>query len=383
MARANRLNAYVFSPVQLDERTRRVKGYRFLAGGGGWQEGWFPLPDVVYDRSFFSRREDYLAHRAAVRRLYKLKPFAYLGHGLKSKWEMYTFLRRDPRLQPYLPKTARMEQPEQAAVWLDSMGEIFLKPESGSQGCGTVKAQRLAADAYHISARDSRNCPLKHSFTSKEAFTHWLRDFIGNRKYLLQPYLALQDSRGEAWDIRALVQKNGQGLWELAGMAVRRGEAGSITSNIHGGGTALEADVFLAEQFGPQQAAEVSKKLQFLAARIPQALEAGNGRMAELGLDLGVDREGKVWIIEVNTKPGRSVFRRLSMTEASRRAETNPMAYARHLLACAPQSRGSRSGRVFIPQALIKAPKLHAIQPGNMACLPHSNATAGIPQSIL
>ncbi|MNN57292.1 Endospore coat-associated protein YheD [compost metagenome] len=69
-----------------------------------------------------------------------------------------------------------------------------------------------------------------------------------------------------------------------------------------------------------------------LSKRIPAALEACNGRMAELGLDLGVDRDGRVWIIEANTKPGRSIFRKLGQEKLLLQAERNPIAYACYIL---------------------------------------------------
>ncbi|MNJ02586.1 Endospore coat-associated protein YheD [compost metagenome] len=67
--------------------------------------------------------------------------------------------------------------------------------------------------------------------------------------------------------------------------------------------------------------------------------------MAELGLDLGVERGGRVWIIEVNSKPGRSVFHRLSLEQAGDSADRNPIAYAGHLLRRTAPLPGLLSGQ--------------------------------------
>lgn len=327
------LRVYVFSPLSLNRNAATVRGYTF-SEAGGWTEETFPLPELIYDRAFFDCREDYQQHRAAVRALQAVKPVPYLGRGLASKWEMLGFLRRDPELLPFLPKTARLGHPEQAAAWLARHRRIFLKPEAGTHGKGTAMVERLDGGGFLAKARSAHNRPLSCVLSGREELICWLRDFTGGRNYLIQQFLELSSREGEAWDIRALVQKNGRGLWELTGTAVRTGASGSITSNIHGGGTARETGPFLLSQFDEAQAAGISRTLLFLSGRIPPALEAMNGRMAELGLDLGVDREGRVWIIEVNTKPGRSVFRRLGRTEEAAKAESNPILYARHLLAC-------------------------------------------------
>lgn len=332
MGRSLGMNVFAFSPLWVDQGSLTVRGYVCNPSTGEWEAGAYPLPDLIYDRSFFGSRDEYTRHKAAVRRLQQLKPIPYLGHGLKSKWEGLVYLRRDPRLRPYLPKTSMLGRPGLAAEWLSSgVTRVFLKPLAGSQGKGAAMVERHDG-GYRVRARDGANRPLERSFADADGLTGWLRSFTGRRKYLLQQYLELQTADGTAWDVRSLVQKNGQGLWELTGMAVRQGGTGSITSNLHGGGDAAEVLPFLEKHFGAGRAAGIMERLRFLSERIPPALEASNGRMAELGLDLGVDRSGRVWIIEVNTKPGRSVFRRLGQTQMSRRSVLNPVAYARHLL---------------------------------------------------
>ncbi|WP_438446137.1 YheC/YheD family endospore coat-associated protein [Gorillibacterium sp. sgz5001074] len=325
------LQVYVFSPLWVDPERMQVRGFTISRNGIGWEEGIFPLPDLIYDRSFFVNRSDYLRHKAAVRRLQQLKATPCLGHGLKSKWEALVYLGRDPELRPYLPKTVKLARPGLPAEWLRTAERVFLKPLSGSQGKGAAMAERLPS-GYRVRARDSTNRSIERTFRDSAGLTAWIRSFTGNRKYLLQQYLELQSGDGTAWDVRSLVQKNGQGLWELTGMAVRLGGTGSITSNLHGGGDAFEVLPFLERQFGSDRAADIAGKLRFLSERIPPALEASNGRMAELGIDLGVDRNGRVWIIEVNTKPGRSVFHRLQQRQESYRAALHPVAYAKHLL---------------------------------------------------
>ncbi|RAV06558.1 YheC/YheD family protein [Paenibacillus sp. YN15] len=323
---------YVFSPLDADEAGMTVTGYGW-SPGGGWKKRSYPLPDLIYDRAFFSSKEAYQAHRQALRRLGSLKQAPYLGFGLKSKWEMLHFLRRDPALRPYLPQTAKVAAPEDAARWLSREQRIFLKPASGSQGKGTVMAEQAEeGGCWRVRARDSANQPIALEFRREAEFVQWLGGFMGRRAYLMQPYLELAAPSGEAWDIRALVQKNGRGLWELTGMGARVGASGSITSNLHGGGSAVEVDEWLERQFGAARSAEILRTLRMLAKRIPAALEACNGRMAELGLDLGVDREGRVWIIEANTKPGRSIFRKLGQEKLLLQAERNPIAYACYIL---------------------------------------------------
>ena len=70
-----------------------------------------------------------------------------------------------------------------------------------------------------------------------------------------------------------------------------------------------------------------------LSLFIPQYLEkTTKRRLVELGLDIAVDRDGRVWILEVNIKPGRSLWRKIDNKEAVDRSIRAPVQYAWYLL---------------------------------------------------
>nr|WP_284646839.1 YheC/YheD family protein [Paenibacillus chinjuensis] len=142
--------------------------------------------------------------------------------------------------------------------WLKRRDAIVLKPQG--RLAGTRRAARAprkrrdgprqrcppvtentAEAAFSVRGRDARNRRVAHGFGDAAALLRWLRRFTGRRSYLVQPYLQLHDASGDAYDVRSLVQKDGAGRWQLTGMAVRQGQGGSLTSNLHGGGKAEAA----------------------------------------------------------------------------------------------------------------------------------------------
>lgn len=326
------MRVFVFSPLAFDPGAGRIRGYTCMTGKDDWIEGVFPLPDILYDRTFLSDNQDRIRYRAAIRRLLAAKPMLMLGRNLNGKWSVYRKLQRDPALQPFLPKTALLTSPRQLLVWLHKEGRLFLKPDTGTHGKGTVRIRTDHPAMYRVQARTLENESIERSFTHFRELWKWLMSFAWGKRYLIQPDLALACSSGEIFDIRSLVQKNGRGLWELTGMAVRVGQHGSITSNLHGGGRAEAALPFLQQEFGQAKARQLVVSIRRLSRLIPPALEASGGRLAELGIDFGIDRHGRIWILEVNSKPGRSIFRELQLEPVRKRAMTNPIAYARYLL---------------------------------------------------
>jgi hypothetical protein len=110
---------------------------------------------------------------------------------------------------------------------------------------------------------------------------------------------------------------------------------------------------FLAREFGEARAQELCAELTALSKSLPPLLERHHGRLAELGLDFGVDRGGRVWLLEANSKPGRSVFARLHDHQAREAAHLNPLRYAAFLL--------SRKQRDDAPQVWSPAPEPAAL----------------------
>ena len=99
------------------------------------------------------------------------------------------------------------------------------------------------------------------------------------------------------------------------------------------GGRSLRLDRLLQEALGADEERKrrLQEEIEKLAIRIAEVLERSTPCLGELGVDLGIDRQGRIWIIEANSRTGRAVFRRCGMHEAARLADRRPLLYAMHL----------------------------------------------------
>lgn len=326
------LKVYVFTAEGIQDGGSGFEGYQYSRGK--WLSVSFPAPDIIYDRvNYRDPRQLQITRQRLARITEGGHHFQYLARGLSGKWNVYQSLKRQEILLPHLPKTAKYKNSRQLARWLfHHDNEVFLKPHSGTHGKMTLHV-RLANEGHHLmlTGRDRNNVLFHKQFLAWETGTAWIDRFIGERAFIIQPYLQLTDSDGKPFDVRALMQKDESGRWSLTGMAVRLGEKDSVTSNLHGGGTAVEAGRFLTREFGESAAALIFGTLRRLSAEIPEYLESSFGRLAELGIDFGIDRKGHVWIIEVNSKPGRSAFFQIGDQMSARKSVENPIMYARYL----------------------------------------------------
>ncbi|WP_019121931.1 YheC/YheD family protein [Brevibacillus massiliensis] len=326
IGRRSGIGVFVFSPLQVDFNTRTVTGY-FLKHDE-WQKGSFPLPDVIYDRCFIS--PGYRQYKPFIEKLQSDPQITFMSNGLAGKWQVYKILALSPELSRLLPDTQPFTWKSFAAK-LRSEKAVIVKPASGTHGNGVIRITRKKG-SFEVIGRKRNNSPMQKKIHSWKNLHEFLIHFIADRPFILQTYLDLNTPDGAPFDVRVLVQKNGEGKWQTTGKAVRMGEKKSITSNLHGGGRALPFVPFLEKYFSRKQQVRIMAEIDRVAELLPGFLETYHGRLAELGIDLGVDQEGRIWIIEVNSRPGRYVFRQIDDQTARLRSLTQPVEYAQYLM---------------------------------------------------
>lgn len=322
------LRVIVFSPLDIDWVHGTVLG--FTSTGSGWQSGRYPVPSIVYDRIFPVRGQwqALWAHVARMRRVYHVR---FMGRGLRGKWQFYLIARRFADLRPHIPETHLAAGPGVVIRMLGKYRCVFLKPVFGSGGKGIIRISRHGSEyLVQTSGRAIRRVVSAGDLPTVLAG-------IG-RRYLVQQGLDLAYLHHSTYDVRSIVQKNGEGQWQVTGKAARVGRRRSITSNLHTGGNARRVPSVLQECFAGR-AEEIEQEIDQLALRVAQVMDRAAGPLCDLGLDMGVDRQGKVWLIEVNSKPGRKVFNQTGDLVAREESIETPMAYARYLLQRHSQGR--------------------------------------------
>lgn len=332
-----KIQVLVLDPRSVHPGTRHASGYGWQKGQ--WQRASVELPALLYDRCYYPSRAAYRRLAPFVAAIKALPHVTFLGHGLPHKWAVYRMLRTAPALRPYLPETAPLSTAAQLRLWLRRHGSIVVKPRGGAQGRGVLRV-KPEGGGWHVVGRDSRNRPVALHIASIEALWAHLLPLHRSSSLIIQPYLALHTANQTPFDLRVLVQKDGTGTWQLTGTAVRTGQPGSLTANLHGGGTALATKPFLDAHYPPQTVAAITEQVHTIAAIVPRHLEALHGRLFELGIDLGIEPDGRVWILEVNSKPGRASFWHTGDRKAAQLSVLRPLEYARWLSASPPRTGG-------------------------------------------
>ncbi|WP_049867859.1 YheC/YheD family endospore coat-associated protein [Paenibacillus sp. D9] len=323
------VDLYVFTPGSLDPDSGILTGY--VRESSGWSEKEVPWPAVIYDRCGPLVSGRIRPYRDTLSRLAALQPHVVLNGWLPGKSAQYDALRRSgAELAELVPPSRPLAGRQALCETAESFGSLFLKPDGGMQGRGVISAAPAAEGGWLVRGRDGGSRPFRSLQPDLDAAAALICRLAGRTRYVVQPCLPLCDRQGRPFDIRALVQKDGRGEWRLTGTAMRRGRPGGVASNLHGGGEAIPARDGLSMQLGLAAADRVSARIDRLALAAAEAAESSFGRFAELGLDFGVEPDGRLWLLEMNSRPGREAFAGFAGGTA-RTAVERPLLYARLL----------------------------------------------------
>lgn len=326
----NGIQVVLFSPSSIDWSNNTVTGFK--RKDTTWLPCTIALPILIYNRFFARNATSYTQCQRTINKL-KRCGCHFINSTLKGKWDVYLTLKQVPELTEYLPETHPYTGSRMLAQWLARHQSAFLKPQSGSQGKSTIYIAQNTDRSFMITGRTSSNKMIQRRFDTLRSLLLWVQMWIGKRPFLVQQYLHLHMVSGDVYDLRVLMQKDGRGQWQTTGMAIRKGAKGSMTSNLTGGGSVKPVIPLLEQQFGRWLTTSIIRTVKKISSIVPESLEAKYGAFCELGLDLGIDTSGKVWLIEVNSKPGRDIFRKLGLKHERMLSILYPIQYASYLLA--------------------------------------------------
>jgi glutathione synthase/RimK-type ligase-like ATP-grasp enzyme len=108
-------------------------------------------------------------------------------------------------------------------------------------------------------------------------------------------------------DYRVLCHKNHQNKWDVTSVVARISAENEFVSNIARGGEIMSPLNALKENMSVSDAKRVIAQMKDLAIETALIIERKtSGITGELGIDIGIDQDGKPWIIEVNSKPSKN-----------------------------------------------------------------------------
>ncbi|GMK38481.1 endospore coat-associated protein YheC [Paenibacillus sp. CCS19] len=324
------LDVYVFTPRDVNYKTNRINAQFYDPETKKWSKRWTSFPNMIYDRCRIqksSRFDELKRFRQQYGHL------TFLNRPLRNKMTVHRTLSRDKRFSNHLPNSRMYESIADLNAMLRKHSLLYLKPINGTGGRGILRIERIDGDKVLLQGRDQqRRIVAPQRIAAAELADKLSSWHLKEKRYLIQQGIPIKLPNGRVHDYRMLVQKDGEGAWRVTGCAGRIGAQNSVTSNLHGGGHAATMDTLLKRWIKNESKIETVKRdAESFGVQVAQHLEQSYGRLCELALDLAIDKQGRVWLLEVNPKPAREVFVEAGDTKTYQRAITRPLEYALHL----------------------------------------------------
>ena len=217
---------------------------------------------------------------------------------LKNKWTKTKWLLSDRRLRRFVPETKRFTRSSLADM-TNRYNTVYFKPTYGTGGNGIARITRTRRKTFRFKINE-----ITAETSSVESLFRKLKKIAHGRSYILQKGIRLQTSNGSPFDLRSMVQKTVRGKWIPTALFVKIGNPNKVVTNYHQGGKlALVEPTLRSAGYDKTQIQRYLRDLKTLALRTARCFDRKNSRFKELGLDVALDRKGRLWILEVNTRP--------------------------------------------------------------------------------
>lgn len=298
-------HVYVLPVRNLALGRKKLTGFVYNKGSGGWQKALLPFPDIIYNR--IPQREDEMmpAVRQKINACRKHARVSIFNPSFFNKWDLFEWLRRSKTTRPYIPSTRRLMSPAGLDRMIRRHAYLYLKPESGKAGKGimTVRVHGEKSLPYHLRIQEKKHSSTYNCATIQKLWARIQRE-SGGDAYIAQQGIQLASFNDRRFDLRALVQKNRRGYWEITGMGARIAGASSITTHVPRGGRIDDPEKLLTYSFNAERAHMLLQKAKTTALIIAKQIERASGqRLGEMSMDLGIDSSGNLWFFEANSKP--------------------------------------------------------------------------------
>jgi len=307
LVKANRLAhtlVYWFSAHHVQLLDRTVQGTIFSPGEGRWLRTVLPLGEVLYDRGVnFTDDEkpvvQYLRRQALgspAMRLVNSRDYF-------DKWWTHQALAAYDEVKPYLPATLRYRSVSDLLALLDRTGVVYLKSFYGSGGSQVMVVERQGDQSVCMYGRDA----TRRVVEDESRLAAVVDAFFAGRKVVAQEGVDLLQYRGRRMDMRILVNKDGRGVWEALYNQVRLARPGQRITNVRLGAEVHDFPPLVAAAAGcsPERAAEIDQRMRQVSVLVARHLEKTYGPMGEIGMDLALDRDLRIWFLEANAKPDK------------------------------------------------------------------------------
>ncbi|TXC92806.1 YheC/YheD family protein [Metabacillus litoralis] len=257
-----------------------------------WKRKDMSFPDVVINSCSPRNKREYQITRKLK------KQCLFTSYSVGNKMSVHKKIVKAKQFSDFIIPSYYIKSGKEALPHFSNNEKLVLKSLSGKHGKGVLFIECIETQRFKVVVGS------EVKIYSEDELVLYIDDLIKEKKYMLQPFIECKTKAGLTYDFRLHVQKNGQGIWEINLIYPRISGSSRLVSNVSSGGYRGELDSFLKDEFDEDYFNMKRLLEQFTLSFTKHFESLYSKEFDELGIDVGLDSNKKLWIYEVNWRPG-------------------------------------------------------------------------------
>ncbi|MBS4023638.1 MAG: YheC/YheD family protein [Dethiobacter sp.] len=335
---------YFFTSQNISWRKQIISGYVLKDSSKQWLERRLPFPDIIYDRGVGFVGGEKAEAKKLRARFKNTAGIQYINSCKLKKWQVHQKLSRHKAVKKYLPATTFSRGMEDIRAMMAKYGYLFLKSSGGSGGKGVFaleKCNRGFCFRYYHEGTHLKRYGANLDGLCKEMKKIGLKP----DRVILQQGIRLIKYKNHPMDLRVLMVKDKDGIWNAVYNQARVAQKGAVITNTSLGGEVMNySDIYPALK-KRYPGIPSDREIKDTCVVIARYIEKEFGPFGEIGIDIAVDKTGKVWLLEANSKPDKLPEQKIEDTVGISPQFLLPLEYAKLLYSTKKPGIGSEPDR--------------------------------------
>lgn len=299
----------------MNREEEEVEGIVFSRGK--WIAKMVPFPLVLYDRYYseisgFDQRLERIRDELGRKCMFVNPP--EFSRIVTNKVEFSVKMQRYGFHSPVI-YADRIVNEKELACLLTRHQAVVAKPVYGRMGRGIVRIEqdRIGTRNEYRVRTENREIRCSRPMEVAGILRHLAREQVmAVKDFMIQESIDIERIRNRWYDVRVLMQRTRPGSPDLTGMVIRVSNGTVTVPNLDQGGLVMDPEFCFGAMTENKSGMERMEKCRRICNALYLRFEEEYGDIGEIGFDLLIDRKDKIWILEINSKPGRWAFWRLA-----------------------------------------------------------------------
>lgn len=306
---------YCFHLDSVNWEKNCAEGYRLNPRTLTWEKSVVPVPHVIDDHGSLPGPQTVKSHPHKG----NCHTLQWLNHTRTfGKYETVQALSYFKETAKSIPDTDRFSR-QSLVSFLGRYRSCYIKHNFGRCGRQVFRVEKKGS-RYVLKSGGSR---VKTAlFNSPEHLVRHIKTALGEH-VIIQQGIELASYKKSPFDMRILMQKDSRQKWVMTSLNMRIGKPGAIVTNFAAG---ARDRLFFPGQPLPHPGLGWHD-LQLFSLKVVCALESHFGTLGEVGLDVALDKNNRLWLLEANSRPSSMAYRTARSKKDAEKIYGNLMDY--------------------------------------------------------